>query len=680
MRLLKTLPKQRQGFLLSGSLTVGRGGAFRIARIGKGTLGLGYGDCDRMSFGQAGRSWTCWGTAAMLAVASVAWLLAKGADEAAAQAAASAPPKRHAISLLGEPAYKADFKHFDWVNPDAPKGGSVKLWSEGAFDNLNPFTLVGVAAAELENTYDSLMVSSADELSVTYGLIAAWASYPPDFSSVTFGLRPEARFHDGKPITADDVIFSMEALKKANVRYAQAYRDVVRGERIGPHEVKFHFAGPGNSKLPQQVSLLTVLPKHYWEGRDLSKTTLEPPLGSGPYRIRDVDRGRSIIYERVANYWGRDLPVNRGQWNFQEIRIDYFLDRNAAFEQFKAGGIDYWYENSAKSWATEYEFPAVKRGFVIADRVAHIRPTPMQAFGMNQRRPQFRDIRVRQALNLAFNYEEMNDQLLYSAYRRTSSYFDNSRFKPRGAPQARELALLEEARKVAPEGVPDTVFKEALVQPVGGNYAVHRRNLAAASALLKEAGYAMSPGGVLRDARGQPLSFEVLLSSPTFTRHVQNYAADLRKLGVLVRVRVVDTAQYQARIRKFDFDMNIHLVGQASVPGNEQRQFWVSDMADREGSQNILGIKNKAIDFVVEKIVFAKSLEELEAATRALDRLLMHNHYVVAQWHYTFDRFAYWDKFGRPAKLPSVTPGLSFDRVWWFDEAKARDLAARRAK
>ena len=597
----------------------------------------------------------------------------------AVAALAQGQVKGHAISLLGEPAHKADYKHFDWVDPNAPKGGSVRLWAEGAYDNLNPFTLVGVAAGELDNTYDTLMVSSADELSVTYGLVAAWASYPADFSSVTFGLRPEARFHDGKPMTADDVIYSMEALKKANVRYAQAYRDVVRGEKIGPHEVKFHFAGPGNSKLPQQVALLTVVPKHYWESRDLSKTTLDIPLGSGPYRIKEVDRGRAIVYERVADYWGKDLPVNRGQWNFEQIRIDYFRDRNVAFEQFKAGSIDYWYENAAKAWATEYEFAAIKRGLVKIDRVEHKRPTPMQAFGLNQRRPQFQDVRVREALNLAFNFEEMNEQLLYSAYSRTSSYFDNSRFKARGLPAGSELQMLEEARKLAPEGVPATVFESEFKQPIGGTSSAHRKNLAEASKLLKDAGYVVT-GGQLRDAKGQQLKFEVLLSSPTFTRHVQNYAADLKKLGVDVSVRVVDSAQYQQRLRTFDFDVIIHLVGQPAVPGNEQRQAWVGEMADREGSQNYLGIKNKAIDFLVEKVVFATGVEELEAATRALDRVLVWNHYVVAQWHYKFDRFAHWDKFGRPAKLPSVMPGLTFDRVWWHDQSKAKALEAKRAQ
>ncbi len=609
------------------------------------------------------------GIAALLAAGSWAATGASFAQQAAV--------KRHALSLIVEPAYKADFKHFDWVNPNAPKGGTVRLWAEGSFDNLNPYTLSGVAAAELDNTYDSLMVPSADELNVMYGLVAAWASHPDDHSSVTFGLRPEARFHDGKPITADDVIFSMEALKKANVRYAQFYKDVVRGEKLGTHEVKFHFTGPGNSKLPQQVAGLPLLPMHYWESRDLSKTTLDVPLGSGPYRIKEVDRGRSISYERVADWWAKDLPVNKGQWNFETIRIDYFREHTAAFEAFKAGDIDYWHENSAKSWATEYEFAAVKRDLVKVVRLSHKRPTPMQAFALNLRRPQFQDVRVREALNLAFNFEEMNEQLLYSAYFRTHSYYDNSDRKAAGLPQGRELDLLKEAQKLAPGSVPDNVFTKEFKQPTGGSSAVHRRNLAEASKLLQAAGYKIT-GTQLRNPQGQQLKIEILLNSPSFDRHAQNYSADLKKLGIDTSIRVVDPAQYQHRTRSFDYDVIIHVVPQQSAPGNEQRLYWSSEFADREGSMNTMGVKNKAVDFLVEKVVFAKDKAELDASVRALDRILLWNHYVVAQWNYPFDRLAHWDKLGRPERMPSLSP--SFDRVWWFDAEKAKALAAKRAQ
>lgn len=585
--------------------------------------------------------------------------------------------KRHAIALIVEPAYKADFKHFDWVNPNAPKGGSIRLWAEGSFDNLNPYTLSGVAASELENTYDNLMVPSADELNVMYGLVAEWVSYPDDFSSVTFGLRKEARFHDGKPITPDDIIFTLDALKKANIRYAQFYKDVVRGEKTGANEVKFHFSGPGNSKLPYQVAGLPVLPKHYWESRDLSKTTLDIPLSSGPYRVKEVDRGRSMVFERVADWWAKDLPVNRGQWNFDTFRIDYYRERTAAFETFKAGGIDYWPENTAKSWATEYDFPAVKRGLVQLARLPSARPTPMQAFAVNLRRPQFQDVRVREALNLAFNFEEMNEQLLYSSYIRTTSYFDNSERKATGLPQGRELQLLEEARKLAPGDVPESIFTKEFKQPVGGSATAHRRNLAEAAKLLQAAGYKIA-GTQLRNAAGQPLKIEILLNSPSFERHTQNYSADLKKLGIETSVRIVDSAQYQSRIRSFDYDMIVHVVPQQSAPGNEQRLYWSSEFADREGSMNIIGVKNKAADFLVEKVVFAKDRDELNASVRALDRLLLWSNFVVAQWNYPFDRMAYWDKFARPEKMPSLSP--AFDRVWWWDEERAKALAAKRAQ
>ncbi len=611
--------------------------------------------------------------ALVAAMAVGSWL---GGAAAPASANDAAPVKRHALGLLAEPRYKADFKHFGWVNPKAPKGGTVRLWAEGSFDNLNPFTLSGVVAAEADSVYETLMTSSADELNVVYGLIAEWASHPADYSWVSFGLRPQARFHDGRPITPEDVIFSMEALKKANIRYAQFYKDVVRGEKLGPHEVKFHFAAPGNKKLPQQVAGLPVLPKHYWESRDLSRTTLEAPLGSGPYRIRDVDRGRSITYERVADYWGKDLPVNVGQWNFDVMRIDYFRERTAAFEAFKAGDFDYWYENTAKSWATEYNFPAVKRDLVKVLRLPHKRPTPMQAFAMNLRRSQFQDIRVREALNLAFNFEEMNEQLLYSAYIRTPSYFENSERKATGLPQGAERALLEEARKVAPEGVPAAVFEREFKQPVGGSATQHRRNLAAASKLLREAGYTLA-GTQLRNAKGQPLRVEFLLNSPSFERHTQNYSADLRRLGIETSIRVVDSAQFQQRVRTFDFDVIVSVIPQNPAPGNEQRLYWASEFADREGNVNVIGVKNKAVDFLVEKIVFAKDADELNVAARALDRVLLWNHYVVAQWNYPFDRMAYWDKLGRPEPMPSMNP--SFERVWWFDAEKAAALAAKRA-
>ena len=610
-------------------------------------------------------------------IASLLLLASPATQQAQAQ---SQPRKEHALSLVGQPKFGPDFKNFDWVRPDAPKGGTVRMWSEGSFDNLNPFTISGEVADQLDNIFDQLMAASADEPTAGYGLIAEWVSHPPDYASVTFGLRAGARWHDGRPITPEDVIFSLEAQKKANPRALHYYKNVVRGEKTGEREVTFHFDVKGNRELPQIVGGLTVIPKHYWEGknekgepRDLSKSTLEIPLGSGPYRVKEVDRGRSITYERVPDYWAKDLPVTRGMWNFGELRIEYFRERTAAFEAFKSGQIDFWPENSAKSWATEYDFPAVKRGLVKLEKVPSARVAPMQAFSFNLRRPQFTDIRVRKAFNLAFNFEAINEQLLYSQYIRTASYFDNSELKSSGLPAGRELELLKEVEKEVPAEVFTTEYKN----PVGGSDSQHRRNLGEAARLLREAGWTLS-GAQLKNAKGETLKTEILLNSPTFERHALRYIDDLKKLGVDASVRTIDSAQYQRRVRSFDFDIVISAFGQSISPGNEQRMYWSSEAAGMEGSRNVMGIKDPAVDKLIDKVIFAKDRADLIAATRALDRVLLWNYYLVPQWHYPFDRMAYWDKFKHPDKLPSQTP--SFDRVWWLDAALAKDLEARKAQ
>jgi microcin C transport system substrate-binding protein len=499
-------------------------------------------------------------------------------------------------------------------------------------------------------------------------------SYPEDYSSVTFGLRANAKFEDGKPITPEDVIFSLEAQKKANPRVAQFYKNVSRGEKTGPNEVTFHFDVKGNRELPLFVGELTVIPKHFWESRDLAKSTLDTPVGSGPYKIKEVDRGRWITFERVKDWWAKDLPVAVGQYNFDEIRFDYYRERTAAFEQFKAGRIDYWYENTAKAWATEYDFPAVKQGLVKLDKLETKRAMPLQAFAFNTRRPQFQDPRVRQAFNLAFNFEAMNEQLLYSQYIRTSSYFVNSELRSTGLPQGAELDILRAVQKEAPEGIPAEVFTTEFKQPVGGPDSQHRRNLAEAAKLLREAGW-QAKGSQLRNAQNQTLQVEFLLGSPSFERHVLRYADDLKKLGIDASLRVVDPAQYQRRERAYDFDVIVEVFGQSLSPGNEQRAYWSSQAADHEGGMNVIGVKNKAVDKLVDRVIFVKDRAELIAAAKALDRVLLWNHYIVAQWHYPFDRMAYWDKYSHPAKMPSMNP--SFERVWWFDADKAKALAAK---
>jgi microcin C transport system substrate-binding protein len=615
-----------------------------------------------------------------LAGTAVVLILACGG----AALASEASPKHHALSLVGEPKYSADFKHFDWVNPDAPKGGSLRQFDEGSFDSLNPFSFKGQKAADLGLLYDSLMVDSPDEASTQYCLICEWVSYPADFSSVTFKLRPEARFQDGKPITVEDVIYSLEAQKKANRQAEHYYKNVVKAEKTGEHEVTFTFDAKGNRELPHIVGQLNVLPRHYWEGkdangtqRDITSTTLEPPLGSGAYRIKEVVPGRSIAYERVKDYWAKDLPVMRGQWNFDLISVDYFRERTAGFETFKTGRIDVWNENVAKDWMTAYDFPAVKTGQIKKERYEVNRVAPMQAFVFNIRRPQFQDARVRQAFNLAFDFELINKQLLYNMYIRTESYFDNSELKASGLPTGRELEILKEVQAEVPPEVFTTEYKN----PTNPTPEARRANLRKAAQLLHQAGWKRDPkagDNLIRDASGQTLKAEILLGSPTFERHTLTYIGDLKLLGIDASVRVVDSAQYQRRRRTYDFDITFSGFAQSESPGNEQRYFWGSGAADQEGGNNTIGIKNPAIDKLIDKVIFAKDRAELVAATKALDRVLLWNHYLVPHWHYPYERIVYWDKYRHPAKLPSRT--ISFERVWWYDEAAAKKLAEARSQ
>jgi microcin C transport system substrate-binding protein len=607
--------------------------------------------------------------------AVVAFALALGGPAASASDDLT---KHHALSLIGKPALDAGFAHFDWVNPNAPKGGRVRQWALGSFDSLNQFPVKGNAAAGLGLIYDTLLTHSPDEASAAYGLIAEWVTYPADFSNATFQLREGARFHDGKPITADDVIFSLEAIKKASPNFAFYYKNVVKAEKTGPNSVTFTFDIKGNRELPMIVGEMPVLPKHYWQGtsangepRDLSKTTLDVPLGSGPYRVKEVDTGRSITYERVKDWWAKDLPVSKGQWNFDEIRFVYFRDRVPAFEAFKAAQLDFWRESSAKFWATAYDFDAVKRGLVKQEKLPVATVAPMQAFAFNIRRPQFQDPRVRQAFNLAFDFEWANRNLFYDQYTRIGSFFDNSELKARALPEGRELEILNEVRSE----VPPEVFTQEYKNPANHTPEDARKHLSMAAKLLAEAGW-HPKGGVLTNDKGVQLTAEFLLVQPDFERIVLPYKAALEKLGVKASARVVDTSQYQRREDTFDFDIIVANFAQSESPGNEQRDFWGSDAAGKDGSRNVIGIRNPAIDKLIDKIILAKDRDDLIAATRALDRVLLWNYYLVPQWHIPFDRLAMWDMFRHPEKLPSRNP--SFLRVWWYDEAAAKRLADAR--
>jgi microcin C transport system substrate-binding protein len=596
---------------------------------------------------------------------------------AAMPAGAQEPPEhRHAVSLIGKPKYPPDFKHFDYANPDAPKGGIVRMADIGSFDSLNPVLYKGEAAAGLGLIYETLMTDSLEEPSTSYGLIAEWASYPPDFSSVTFKLRDEARWDDGTPITPEDVVYSLDVNKEANPRLALYYKNVSKAEMTGPNEVTFSFDVKGNRELPMIMGQLAVLPKHYWTGKDANgvqrdplKTTLEPPLGSGPYRIKQVSPARSISYERVADYWGKDLPVNRGQWNFDELRFDYYRDDTVAFESFKAGNLDYHQETSAKNWATAYDFAAVRNGWVVRQEVPIESAQSMQCFVFNLRRPQFADRRVRQAFNLAFDFEWANKNLFFGQYERVGSYFQGTELAaPKALPEGRELEILNEVK----DQVPPEVFTAVHQNPTNSNPDDFRGNLRKAVQLLKDAGYEIRGGALVNAKTGEPLTVEFLLVSPLFERIVQPYIRNLERLGIKSKLRMVDSAQYTRRLDGFDYDIVVGNFAQSNSPGNEQRDFWGSDAAGRNGSRNLIGIKDPAIDKLVDKVIFAKDREELVAATRALDRVLLWNDFVVPQWFAPKVRIAYWNRYGQPATLPALTPG--FIQVWWLDPEKAAKL------
>ncbi len=611
---------------------------------------------------------------------SLRWIATRGAGVLAGTmlllsgvAAAEEVVKRHGLTLVGALGYPADFAHRGYANPHAPKGGSVRLHAIGSFDSFNPYIVKGDSAS-LRFVVETLMTSPMDEISAEYGLIAETVEVPEDLSYVIYNLRPEARFHDGKPVTADDVIFSFNALREqGRPFYRFYYRNIAKAERLGRHRVKFHFTGPPNRELPQITGQLPVLPKHYWEGRSFGQTTLEPPLGSGPYRIARFEAGRFVEFERVKDYWGERLPINRGMNNFDRMRIDYYRDRTVALEAFKANEYDYRTENSSKDWATGYRFPAAAAGLVHTEQVRHARPTGMQSFAFNLRRAKFQDIRVREAIGLAFDFNWSNRNLFYRQYSRTTSFFSNSELAASGLLGPAEKALLEPFRGK----IPDAVFTKEFKPPETDGSGNIRRNLRRAVRLLKSASWTIENGRLTHAATGEKMEIEFLLVSPAFERVVAPYIRNLKRLGIEGRIRVVDSSQYINRLNAFDFDMAIASWGQSDSPGNEQRDFWSSDAAGRQGSRNLVGIRDPVVDALIEKLIAAPDRARLVAATRALDRVLLWNHYVIPQWHIRFDRIAYWDKFGKPARSPKYGNDLM---SWWVDAGKAASLDERKRK
>ncbi len=586
---------------------------------------------------------------------------------------AEEPAARHGLAMHGDLRYPPDFPHFDYVRPDAPSGGRIRFGViEASFDSFHPFIIKGNPAAGLGGIYDTLMVNAADEPFSEYGLLAASVQTPEDRSWVQFELRPEARWHDGKPVTPEDVIWTFETLReKGQPFYRFYYGGVDKVEKRGERGVYFHFIPGNNRELPLILGQLPVLPKHWWEGRDFEATSLERPLGSGPYKVAGFEAGRFVEYQRVPDYWGSDLPVKRGQHNFDGLRYEYFRDATVALEAFKGGHYDFRLENSAKDWATGYQTPDVKAGRIVTKEVPFGMPAGMQGFAMNLRRPLFQDRRVREALGLAFDFEWSNQALFYGQYTRTRSYFENSELAARGLPGPEELVLLEPFRAQLPEEVFTKEFQPPTTDGSGSN----RENLRRAAELLKEAGWAVEGGKLSRD--GKPLAFEILLSSPQFERVALPFKNNLTKIGIDATVRTVDTSQYRRRMDSYDFDMTVAVFPQSESPGNEQREFWGSEAAEREGSRNLIGIQSPVVDGLVEKLIAAPDREALIHASRALDRVLLWGHYVVPNWFLAKQRIAYWNRFGMPDVVPKA--GVQLD-TWWWDTEKAAALDKSAAK
>ncbi len=577
-----------------------------------------------------------------------------------------------ALAEFGEPFYKDGFEHWPYANPDAPKGGKIVLGSPGSFDSLNTTILKGNWPRNMGLISDALMVSSANELSVDYGLIAETAEYPADKSWIIFNIRPEARFHDGEPITADDFVFRLETIREFGRPFLKSFFEDVEGvEALSDHRVKFTFKTRDNMKPLLKVAELSPLPRHYWQDRDISKTTLEPPLGSGSYRISAVDPGRSITYERVKDYWAADLPVNRGLSNFDEIRYDYYRDREVSFEAFKAGDIDFRSENSSKRWATGYDIEQVQDGDIIVEEIPNEVPQGVRAYFFNNRLDKFKDVRVRQAIGLLYDFETLQRTILYNQYERVKSYFPNSDFGVDGAPTPEEIAILEPYRaKLQPE-----VIEQAFEPPKTDGSGKIRAQFREAVRLFKEAGWVFKDGKLVHVETGEHMKIEIPIRSPDSERVGAPFISNLKRVGIDASLRMVDASQYEVRMDDFDFDMISVALNFFPPPGPELRSYFGSEAAGIRGSANLAGIKNEVADDLIEKIVAAEDLETLKATSRALDRVLLWNHYVIPEFTNTIYRIAHWNKFGRPATNPRY--GLSFPGAWWIDADLEQQQASR---
>lgn len=583
---------------------------------------------------------------------------------------------RHGLSAFGDLKYPAGFRHFDYVNPDAPKGGELRSWQLNGFDNLHPLILKGVTAQNLGLTFQSLMSRAVDEPDSVYGELAESAELAPDRSWAAFNIHPQARWHDGRPVTAEDVVFTVENTRRdGHPLYQLTLRDVESVTAEGPRRVLFRFRDTESRRdLPLIVAQLPILPKAWFQGRDFTAPTIEPITGSGPYRISRVDAGRTLVFERVRDWWARDRGLNRGRFNFDIVREDYYRDRDIALEAFFAGEYDFREEIIARAWATAYQGkPAFEQGRIKREVLKDETPSGVQAWFLNSRKPHLSDARVRQAINLAYDYEWANKTLFYSLYKRTRSMFENSDLAATGLPSAAELKLLEPYRdRVRPE-----VFTTEFQPPVSDGSGRNRANLKRAQELLKDAGWRVQDGKLV-DAKGKPFELEFLLYEPSFQRLINPFARNLEMIGITVSIRVVDVAAFENRMRAFEFDVIGRRFAMPLTPGVEQRNFWTSQSATTTGSFNFSGINDPVVDDLVEHIVSARSREELRTATRALDRVLMWGWYVVPNWYSGTVKLGYWDRFARPAVKPAYDVGLI--ETWWIDPAKDKALNLSRQR
>lgn len=631
----------------------------------------GYRHCRRLLTPRAGIVALLSAGLALLPAISRAETSLENTTAPVAAAEASQPvPTVHALSLYGDPALPADFDHLPYANPEAPKGGTLRQAANGSYDSTNPFIIQGTPAAGVSQIYDTLMEESADEPFTMYGLLAGGIRLDPARHWMEVDIRPEARFHDGTPVTAEDVVFSFRLLRdKGQPFYRSYYAAVESITALDEHTVRFEFPDNDSRELPLILGQLPVLPEHYWKERDFTSPTLDKLLGSGPYEIAEVDPGRRIVYQRVDDYWGRDLPLNRGRYNVDRLVYDYFRDQSVALEAFLAGALDLRLESSAKNWATAYDTPAVKDGAIQQLTVPDGQPAGMQGYVFNTRRDKLSDPRVRHAIGLAFDFDWLNRHLFYGAYQRTESFFENSEMKATGLPSDEELALLTPYR----DRLPKAVFDQPLPMKTSDEL---RPRLKKALGLLREAGYEVRDGKLVNRESGQPLTLEFLLYDTQFERVAQPFVRNLARLGIQSKVRLVDVNQYVNRLRSFDFDIVGATLPQSNNPGNEQRSFWTSAYADVPQSYNLAGIKDPVVDQLVDQLIGASSRDKLDTATRALDRVLRWGFYVVPQWYLSGNRVAMWDKFRYPQPFPRYSPAADFS-VWWVDADRANTITAR---